>query len=485
MRIALGGISHETNTYCTDPTPLEDFEVARGDELTGARGTRSYLGGALDAADELGADVVPILFAFAQPSGTIAAAAYATLRDELVQRLRTAGPVDGVVLLPHGAGVVEGIDDLEADLGRAVRDVVGPGVPIVAPLDLHGNITDAMADVYDAMLGVHFYPHTDMYERGQEATLLLPRLGSGELDPVTHVEHLPMLLPTSTTNFGPAAQTNELCWEMERRPKVIDCTFFHGFPYTDTPDVGCHIVCITDGDSSLARDCARTVAAWVWEHREDFRTDVCDPKEAVRRALAVDGGPVVINDTADNCGGGAPGDSTHLLRAMLEADLDSACFGFIVDPEVAEIAHGAGVGSTITVSLGGRYDDLHGEAVEITGYVKCLSDGKIVLQTFGQGLRLDLGRMARLVVGGVDVIVGSKRSQTFDPEPFLLNGIDVTRYKIVALKSSNHFRAAFEPLAKAIVTADSPGLTTLRTEVFPRSRNTDALWPRDSEAAYP
>jgi microcystin degradation protein MlrC len=486
FRVAIGGISHETNTYCKENTGLGDFRIWRGEEIVARhRGVRSYLGGMIAAAEELGAELVPTLSAEATPSGLIAAEAYAVMRDELLARIGAILPVDAVALALHGAGVAEGVDDLEGDLCRAVRAVVGPDVKIVVTLDLHGNITQAMGDTVEALFGVHEYPHTDMFERGHEAVTLVPRLLSGEVQPVTHVETLPILLPTSTTLLDPARAANTVCAAMEARPGMVDCTFFHGFGYADVPIVGVHIVATANRDRDLARSCAREVARWVWARREEFGPTTFSPEEAIVRALAVDGGPVVINEAADNPGGGAPGDGTHLLRAMVAANLQDACFGFIHDPEVVAATHRAGVGATIDVALGGKYDDLHGAPLPLSAYVKCLTDGRFVRQALmGRGTHDDLGRMVRLHVGGLDILVSSVRQQTFDAEVFLLHGIDVTRYKIVALKSSNHFRAGFAPLAREIITADSPGLTTLRIERFPRRRSTQPLWPLVPGATY-
>ena len=494
MRIAIGGISHETNTYadaCFGPTTLDDFSVARGDEIIKRNaGTRTFVGGMLAGAAQLGAEVVPTFCSIAQPSGTIARDAYDAMKTELLDRMRAALPVDAVALELHGAGIVEGIDDLEADLAEAVRDVVGVGAPIVAPLDLHGNITPRMAAAIDLMLGVHYYPHTDMYERGEEAVLALPALIDGTLRPTTHVEYLPMLMPPSTTNFHPAKSVNELCWKCETDADVVDATFFHGFPYTDTPLTGAQVVVTTNGDAARAAQVARDIAAYVWDTREEFRPETDPPDLAVRRAIAAvaanPGRPVVINETSDNCGGGAPGDSTHLLRALLDAKVSDACFAFMYDPEVATQAHRAGVGATIDVHLGGKHDEIHGPPLALRAYVKTLSDGRFVYSTpMLAGVHEHLGLMARLQVEGVDIIVGSGRAQTFDTEPFLLHGIDVTRYKIVALKSSQHFRAVFQDLAAEVVTSDAPGLTTLRVDAFARQRPSGLLWPIDPSAAYP
>jgi microcystin degradation protein MlrC len=489
MRIAIGGITHETNTYadaCFGQTEVEDFTIHRDDEIVDHYcNTRTFIGGMLQGADDIGATVVPTFAAIAQPSGTISAKAYDTMKTELLDRLRAVLPVDAVALELHGAGVVDGIDDLEGDLAGAVRALVGDDVPIVAPLDLHGNITDRMAEVIDLMLGVHYYPHTDMYDRGVEAVRAIPSLLDGSLRPVTHVEHLPMLTPTSCTDFGPAKATNERCWGIEEHDGVVDATFFHGFPFTDTPEAGAHIVVTTNGDPIAAEKYAKEIAAFVWEQREAFRPETDTPELAVRRALAAERWPVVINETSDNSGGGAPGDSTHLLRALLDADVTDAVFGFMYDPEVAAAAHRAGVGATIDVHLGGKHDDVHGAPIELRAYVKSLSDGRFTYTTpMFEGVRTSYGPMARLQAQGMDILVGSERSQTFDTEVFLLNGIDVTRYKIVALKSSQHFRAGFGAIAAEIITSDAPGLTTERVEAFDRTRPAGPLWPKDPTASY-
>jgi microcystin degradation protein MlrC len=434
----------------------------------------------IDAAEALSASVAPTFYARATPSGVIEAQAYHSMLGELLAGIRSAMPVDAVALALHGAGVVDGMDDLEGHLCQAVRSLVGPEVKIVATLDLHGNVTQAMADATDMCFGVHFYPHTDGFERGREALNAIPRLLSGEWNPVIHVEYVPMLVPAAATSLHPAKSVNELCWLCEQRSGILDCTFFHGFPYTDTPQAGAAVMTTANRDQGVAQEVSREVAAWIIEHREHFRRETLTPQQAIAKALAVAGRPVVINDTADNPGGGAPGDATHLLRAMIDSQLEEACFAFIADPGVVAQAHAAGVGATIKASLGGKYDEFHGAPLDLEAYVKCLTDGRFVLTTpQGRGSRVDLGKMARLVVGGLDVLVSSVRSQVLDPEVFLLHGIDVTRYRVVALKSSAHFRGGFGHIAKEIITADSPGLTTLDVSCFPRKRTPRPIWPLD------
>jgi microcystin degradation protein MlrC len=490
MRIAIAGISHETNTYCSAPTRRDDFHELRGRKILATADQESDVGGAVAACLELDIEPVPILFVSAQPSGVIERGTYDTFREEILQGLERALPLDGVVLCLHGAGVVDGIEDLEGDLATAVRAIVGVDTPVVATFDLHGNVTQEMADALNGVFACHHYPHIDLHERAREAVELIVDIRRNGIRPVTAVTSLPMLMPTTTTFIEPGSSWLERMLAAEREPGVIDVSWFHGFPYTDVAHVGSAIVVTTSGNRDQARRISRELANALWEARSQFEPASLSAERAVADAEALPWqpgtGPIILQETSDNCGGGAPGDGTHLLRAMLDAGLENACFGFIVDPETAAAAHAAGVGATLDVRLGGKTDDLHGAPLPLTVYVKSLHDGRITLQAMFRGAPLNLGPMARLVPegAGVEIIVASRRSQTFDPEPFLALGMDVTRYRYVALKSSNHFRAGFQRLASAIVTADPPGLTTHHIEVFPRQRTARPLWPVDERATF-
>ncbi|HKC51811.1 MAG TPA: M81 family metallopeptidase [Myxococcota bacterium] len=486
MRVALASFQHESHSYRAQLTTSADFHIARGAEIPlRARGTRTALGGLLAGLEEIGAELRPLVAIGATPSGVITAESYAELREALESALRRAGTLDAVALALHGAALAESVDDVEADLCRRVRDVLGPSLPVVATFDLHGNVSQAMADALDGLFPCREYPHVDTFERGREAALFLPRLCDRRIRPVTHVERLPLLLPPTPTTFGPGSQLNAACAEQRRRGGVLDCAFFHGFPYADTPLAGASVVATTDGDIQLARDAARAVARRVWEMREAFRPSTLSCEAAVAQARALPGRPIVINETSDNPGGGAPGDGTHLLRALLEARVSDACFGCIADPEVARRAHAAGVGAKLDVALGGKSDELHGAPLQVHAEVTALSNGRFTPRALLAGVELNLGPMARLRIGGVDVLVASRAQQTFDAEVFRVHGIDVSSRAIVALKSSHHFRAGFESLAAAILTADPPGLTTQRIETFPRARTPRPIWPLDADTAYP
>jgi microcystin degradation protein MlrC len=489
-RIAIGEISHETNTFCPPTTPkmFRDRHWDHGEEIIGReRGTRTYLGGMIEAGERLGATVLPTFAASAEPWGTITREAYDMMVGELIAGIQKAMPLDAICLALHGAGVAEGITDVEGGVLDAVRNTVGDAMPIAVTLDLHGNITPRMVSLATGLFGVHEYPHTDAYERGQEAMAFLLRVLTGEISPAMAIEALPLLIPASPSGLEPARTINALCRQWERQTGMIDCVLFHGFSQTDIPEAGVTVVAVAERDVALARRAAQAVAGEVWARRAAFQVKFPQPAEAVAEAvkLAGSGTPVVVNEVSDNPGGCAPGDGTHLLRAMVAAGLTESAFGTLYDPEVAGAAHRAGVGARLRVRLGARHDRLHGEPLEVEVYVKSLSDGQFKLSTpMGRGSAVNLGKMARLVCGGIDIVVASERTQVLDPEPFLLHGIDVTRCRIVGLKSSAHFRAGFTGIAKHIVSTDPPGITTSNLSSFPYRRLRRPVYPLDREAAY-
>jgi microcystin degradation protein MlrC len=486
LRIALAGISHETNTYCQGQTPRADFYTLRGAKMLASAGQESDVGGAVDACRSQGFEPVPILFASTQPSGTIAREAYEEFKQEILTGLAAAAPLDGCVLLLHGAGVVDGIEDLEGDLAHAVREVLG-NIPITATFDLHGNATQFMADQLNGVFACRQYPHIDLHQRAADAVEAIRDMLDRGVNATCHLLSLPILLPTTTTFEGVGEATLAELLDLQAQTPCVDLSWFHGFPYTDVDHVGSSVVATCYPDQVEAAQAAITgFAQLLWDKREQFRARSLDAEQALAEAKQVGSYPVVIHETSDNCGGGSPGDGTHLLRAMLADGLGKdACFAFLVDAETAAQAHKAGVGSSIQIKLGGKTDKLHGEPVEATAYVKALHDGRLIMQHMFRGAPINLGPMARLVIDDMDVVVSSKRSQTFDREPFLAVGIDVHKYKYVALKSSNHFRAGFQHLASQIVTADTPGLTTHHVEIFPRQKTKRRLWPIDSQASYP
>lgn len=486
LKIVIGQLSHETNTFSSVLTTEELFkrwEWAEGEELVQKnRDVKDYVGGMIDECDELGIEIIPTFSAAALPSGLIPFKTYQSIKEKFIKNFPQKGQYDGVCLALHGAGVVENVDDLEGDFLAFIRGIVGEEVPIVVTLDLHGNITEKMLKNADLLLGVKLYPHTDSYDRGRDAIIRLKQIIQKEIRPKMHLETLPIIIPTCTSNLSPIKDLNEVCFSYEKQDGVLDCTLYHGFPYTDVTFAGVSIVVATDGEEPSARLIAKSVAQKVWDVKDEFYSPEVKPAEGIKKALKLPSAPIVLNETSDNPGSGTPGDGTYLLKAMLEAKLESACIGIIYDPEVVELAHKQGVGTIIETQIGGKTDRFHGEPLLIKGYVKSLSDG-IFKQTspMWYGREVNLKKSARIQVGGLDIIVGCIHTQVFDEQIFLIHGIDVNKQKIIGLKSSQHFRAAYESIATEIITVDSPGLSTLQLDRFDYKKLRRPIYPFDKE----
>lgn len=472
MRVAIGQVTHETNSFSSELTDEAAFRQRSWDKGENVfpkhKGVRSYIGGMLDEGKEIGGyEFLPTFAANASPSGPITAETWSTITNNLLEGLRNAAPFDAICLDLHGAGISENSFDIEGDLLKAIRDEFGYEIPLVANLDLHANMTQKMIDHSDLLLGVNLYPHTDTYERGREIIKRLYQMLKGEIHPVMSLKLLPMIMPTTTTLFGPAAIVNEKCRIWESKEGMLDCTFFHGFPYTDSPEIGVSVLAIADGNKALAIEAAEDVATDIWLMREQFQVSLPSAAEGLEMVWASEEAPIVVNETSDNPGAGGPGDGTHLLSEMLNANVPLTCFAHICDPEVVEAAFQAGEGAEIEVDLGGKKDTLHGSPLRVVAKVLLVTHCVFTATSMMvKGRRTDLGRSVRLLIGNVDVIVTEIKSQLFDDELLKLHGINMSTYKLIALKSSQHFRAFFQPLVAKIITVDTPGISTFDFSTF-------------------
>ncbi|HEY7204502.1 MAG TPA: M81 family metallopeptidase [Methylomirabilota bacterium] len=491
MRLFLAMLSHETNTFSNVPTDRAQFEardLRYGGEIVEAyRGTGTCLGGMIDAAERLGVTLIPSVAASASPAGRVTRDIYEHVKRRMLADLGRAGRLDGVLLDLHGAMVPEGIDDGEGDIIAAVREAVGPGVPIAVTLDFHGNLGRDMIAKADLLHGYKTYPHVDMAERGVEATERLAQVIGGRIKPTAAWRKPPLMPPLGRqgTARGPMRRLYDLAAEMERDPKVISISLFAGFPYADIPDAGLGIYVVTDDDPALAERLAGQLERVAWEHRHEFIHTALPVKEAVARALAAEGRPIVLADMADNTGGGAAGDGTEILRELLRVGARGATVACIWDAAAVAACIEAGVGARVTLDVGGKVDDRHGAPVSVTGTVRTLSDGRFVHRgPMMRGLPGRLGPTAVLDVNDVKVILISYRWQTLDPEMIRFVGIDPLLEKILVVKSTIHYRAAFEPIAKEIIEVDAPGLSSSNLARFEYRRVRRPIFPLDPDLAY-
>lgn len=488
MRIAIGGILHETSTFVARPTTLSDFESDRGlfrgaEMIETLTGGNVCTGGFIEGAKRHGFEPVPLLWTFAFPSGLIDRGDYEALKSEFLDRLRKADAearIDGALLDLHGAMVIDGIDDGDGDLIEAVRDTLGPDRPIIVTQDLHGNHTPRRVAAADAIIGFDTYPHVDMAERGSEAADLIVRAIRGEIRLVSALRQIPLFWapPRQVTGHPPMDEVLRRVHEMETRPGILSVTISTGFPWADVPEVGTSVIVVTDGDPDLAKRTADELGDWVWDNRERWRAPLVSVRDAIAEGEKQGRFPILLADHSDNTGGGAPGDSTEVLHAFLDLNLTDALLLYLVDPDVAQQAHQAGVGATIDVRLGGKSDPRQGAPVEGKAEVVALSDGHFAYDgPMYAGMKGKMGPSAWLRFGGVSVVVVTAREQPFDQAFARSLGIDCPSMRYIAVKSAAHFRSGFEAIAGSIFNIDAQAIHSQDFAKLPYRKRTRPFFP--------
>jgi len=305
---------------------------------------------------------------------------------------------------------------------------------------------------------------------------------TGRLRPTVAFRQPPLLPPIAgqLTARGPMRRLYDLADAMERRPGVISISIFAGFPLADIHDAGLSIYVATDGDQALANALADELAETAWTHRREFLHSAVPVETAVARALAASARPVVLADIADNTGGGAGGDTTEILRELLRVGATETTVACIWDPEAAGACVAAGVGATVTLPVGGKVDPAHGAPLLLTGRVRTVSDGRFVYKgPMLRGLAGNVGPTAALEVGGVKIVLITRRRQTLDPEMIRFVDIEPARERVLVVKSTIHYRAAFEPLAREIIEVDAPGLSSSNLSRFAFAHVRRPIFPLD------
>ncbi|MEX0810363.1 MAG: M81 family metallopeptidase [Dongiaceae bacterium] len=469
-RIAVAGFHHETNTFAPTRARYEDFVVAdawpgltRGDALFDTvRSANLPVAGFIEAADGAGHNIVPLLWCAASPSAAVEEAAYERIVAEILDRLAHAGPVDAIFLDLHGAMVTTHLEDGEGELLRRLRGQVGDRLPIVVSLDFHANVTDAMVDHATALVGYRTYPHIDMAETGARAMSILAHvLGGGALHAAKR--KLPFLIPLNwqcTLTEPTAGIFRGLAVQETAGNAIVSLSFLPGFPPADIRECGPMVLAYATSVEA-AEAAATQLEGSVTASEGKFAGRLYAPDEAVAEATRLAAAatkPVVIADTQDNPGAGANGDTVGMLEALVAADAQDAVFGLLCDPAAADAAHRIGAGHEADFALGALSGLRGHHPFEGRFFVEAIGDGQITgTGPFYRGSHMQLGRMACLRVGGVRVVVTSRKQQAADQAMFRHVGVDPTAQKILVLKSSVHFRADFEPIASHVLVAAAPG----------------------------
>ena len=479
MKVLIAQLATETNTFAAFPTGLgayEEYGIFHGDASTKAPTTSGdFMLFMRNMFEEGGHTVVESVCAFAQPAGRTVRKVYEDLRDEILADVQAAMPLDAVQMLLHGAMAAEGYDDCEGDLIANIRRIVGPRIPIGVELDLHCHFTELMRRSADILICFKEYPHIDGVERAKEVYRLISETAAGRVRPTTAVVDCKMVGLWHTTR-EPMMGFVKRMKACEGQDGILSVSLGHGFPWGDLPEAGAKLWVISDNDLPKAQRLADQLAREFWDLREQTRSSAVSVDEAIDIAIATDGGPVVFGDVADNPGGGAPGDSTFVLRRRVERGVGNAVLGAFWDLGAIQICKDAGVGAVIDLRVGGKCGPASGKPVDIRVTVRAVAEdhSQSTLES-----RAPLGRSVWVEADNdVHIVMASVRSQVFGTDAFTGLGLELKDKKIVVVKSTQHFHDQFAPLAKRVVYVSSPGALTSDFANIPYKVRSLDYWPR-------
>ncbi len=479
MRLFMATLYTETNTFADLPTGWAAFHEC-GYVRNGASEDPTTSVGVVHAAwrrlaEADGWSIVEGPAAAAQPAGLTLRSVYETLREQILEDLRAAGPVDACLFYLHGSMVADGYDDCEGDLLTTVRAVVGPKAVIGVELDLHCNVSRTMLDVADIMVAFKEWPHIDEVERAEELYALCNDAARGRTRPVTGVFDCAMISMWRTTE-EPMRSFVARMQALEGRDGVLSVSFAHGFPWGDVADVEARLWVIADADQALADETARRLGLEIYGLRERTRPQYLDIGAALDLAEATPG-VNVLADVADNPGGGAAGDSTFILAACLERGVRDVAIGGLWDPQAVLLCQEAGVGARFRLRVGGKTGPASGAPVDLLVTVKALATDH-TQSAMGPGVRVPMGPSAWIEADGIDIVLVSFREQVFGVDLFTGMGIDLTQRQVVVVKSTQQFYAAYTPIAAAIHYVSTPGAIEPEFAAIPYTKRDGAFWPR-------
>ena len=526
MRVAILGISHETNTFSRVPTDYAQFEasgILRGPEIVAKYRESLYqIAGYLQAADELGFEAVPLMYAQTGPIGTITKDAYDRLTAEMFGMLRDRGPWDGVLISNHGAAVSEEHPDMDGAFSEAVRAIVGPDVPVGITLDMHGNVSERVVSATNVTVVWRTNPHLDPKPRGRTCAELVYRTARGQIRPVQWIERPPLVVNIlrQFTSEDPMKALVADAVAANQRPGILDTSVIEGYPYADAPQMGMGWIAIADGDLDAARDAAVWMAGRAWARRAELNEPAPSISEALDLAVghyrgprdpgdvdpvSTDGtplatrgpdpdagdraprrGPIVLMDVGDNIGGGSSADSTHILAEAKRRGI-TALLQTLYDPEAVEASIRAGVGADVSLSVGGKTDDMHGQPVAVTGTVRAIVDGRWEDPgaTHGGFRYFDAGTSVRLdTTVGHTLLLTSRRVGNTSRWQMYSAGIAPETYRIIVAKGVHSPRPAYQPIAGEVIMVNSPGVTSADLSTFPYRRRRVPLYPFEVDATY-
>jgi microcystin degradation protein MlrC len=486
MRIAVAGFMHESNTFCPIRADREAFvsqSLVFGPAVVEDwRDAHHEVGGFLEAATAEGFEAVPMVMAWATPSGPVTDAVFDEVNGQLIAELQRERP-DGLLLALHGAMVSESCVDADGETLLRLRQAMGAAFPIVVTLDLHGNVSERVADLCHAAVAYRTYPHVDQRECGRRAARVMTRLIRGEIRPSQALVKPPVIvnIMAQDTARPPMLDLMNQARELEKQPGILAASVLPGFAYADVPAMGPTVLVVADGNRELARREAERLAAGLWEARDQLTARFPDAPTAVTQAIRSEKKPVVLVDCGDNVGGGSAGDGTVLLRELVGQGATKSVVCLFAPEEVRQCAR-AGVGEDVRLTVGGKVDRLHGDPVSVKGVVRLIHGGTYIEDQPRHGGRRvnQMGLTALVELPDENLLVlNSLRHPPFSLGQLTCLGIRPEQQNVLVVKAAIAYKAAYGPMAGSIIEVDTPGLTAVNVERFSYRRIRRPIFPLD------
>jgi len=477
--VAVGGISHESNSFNPSKTALSDFGERRPPQreafLRESANQNTTTSGFIEGARQFDLDLYPTLFAGASPKGPVTDEAFNTLSTELIKRIQAVPRLQGILLGLHGAMVVESYPSGDLELVRRVRQAVGPKIPIVVTHDFHANVDPEMVKHCTALITYKENPHIDPKDRGIQAARIMAQTIQGKVKPVQAIVKPPMMynIVFQYTKVPPLRPIVDESRRLEQNPKILAASVSGGYQYADVPQMGPSAIVVTDNDKELAEREAKRLADMLWGTRDKLALNLPDAAGGVKQAMASDKFPVALIDMGDNIGGGSSGDSTFILSELIRQKAQGWVMT-IADVEAAKAAFAAGIDGSFDQLVGGKTDRLHGDPVRVRGRVKLISDGRYVETEVrhGGGRYHNMGHTAVIEVEGSTrdlpnlLLLTMRRSSPNSIHQIVSNGVYPERQRILVVKGAIAPRAAYEPVAARIIEVDTAGVTGVNPARF-------------------
>ena len=486
MRVGIIGIQHESNTFIREPTTFADFEAGRtwaGEAIReNLKDTNHETAGFFEGLAAAGIEAVPIYFALTMPSGAITAETAETLVQNLLDGLSEAGPLDGILAAPHGAGAGVGDDlrDFDGWWLTRVRQVIGDDLPMITTIDPHANLSERMVAASDVVIAYATNPHIDQKARGLEAAELMRRTLAGEIQPVTAAAYPPVAIniERQRTSAPPCRPMYETLERMRDQPGVLSNSVVLGFPYADVEEMGSALIVVTDNDPAQAQALADELADYLISHRQEFAGEFIDIPTAIDQAVAGEG-PVCLMDMGDNVGGGSTADGTYIAHE-LHRRADTTAYVCMYDPESAAMARGAGVGARITLQMGGKMDASLGTPLEAEVTVRSLHDGDFHDSEVRHGGQTvyHMGDSAIVETGtGITICLTSLRIVPFSIKQITSCGLETQDFQILVAKGVQAPVAAYEPVCTSLIRVNTAGPTSADMDSFDYQYRRQPLFP--------